>query len=88
MWQVMGRHKLHKRDFAIFADSVVEAKVVALELAAFYATGSGTYGPMVWREGSITIMNEHCEEHVVRRMRPDYLTLVVDNTKIPIKKKR
>ena len=77
LWTVQGRHGRHFRDFALEAHSVAQAKRIALELAGFYAEhGSGTYGPMVWRTGTLTLVSELGDRHVIRRERPSYLKLL------------
>lgn len=77
-YAVNGRYDRHHRDFMVEEETFARAKRVALELAMFYAAhGSGTYGPLVWRKGEITLVSETNEVTVIRRLRPDYLELVV-----------
>jgi hypothetical protein len=77
-YAVNGRYDRHRRDFMVEGETFAQAKRIALELAKFYAEhGSGTYGPLVWRKGEITLVSETNDVTVIRRLRPDYLQLVV-----------
>jgi hypothetical protein len=43
---------------------------VALTLAKFHARGRGTYGPLAWRYGRLTIQSLMTEPIVIREQRP------------------
>ena len=76
---VRGRHGRHRRSFPFTAHCAGCAPEQALELATLLADCSrGTFGPMVWRYGTITIQPEAGGKPLVVRSERPLLRLVKD----------
>lgn len=73
MWIVRGKLGRHVRTFDVYAFTREEAKFEAeVMIRAVYSRGSGTFGPMTWRCGEITMRNfEDGEVVVLQTQRAD-----------------
>jgi hypothetical protein len=74
-YEMFAKFGRHRRSAIIFVHCGDCAAETALELAKAYAKGKGTYGPLAWTYGQLTIQSYTTEPIVIRGERP-YLRLV------------
>jgi len=70
MFEMFAKFDRHRRTVPFEAHCAECAIDVALTLAKFHARGRGTYGPLAWRYGRLTIQSLMTEPIVIREQRP------------------
>ena len=75
MYEMFAKFDRHRRSVPFEAHCAECAPEIALQLAKFHARGRGTYGPLAWTYGRLTIQSLMTEPIVIREQRP-YLRVV------------
>jgi len=71
LYSIVGRFDRHRRVFDVYAATEDEARYQAeVLIRAVYSRGSGTYGPLVWTYGEVTMTSFDGEEVVLQTQRP------------------
>ena len=75
LFEMTAQYERHRRTVPFEAHCADCAPEAALLLAKFHAKGKGTYGPLAWTYGRLTIWSLMTEPVVIRQKRP-YLRVV------------
>jgi hypothetical protein len=77
MWTIRGTHGRHVRIFTVYASTEDVARYEAeVMIRSVYSRGSGTYGPLVWRCGEITMTDFESDERVVLQTQRPQLRVI------------